>query len=90
MALVYSETVVHSSIFFSGYRTMRNYLDWKKFFNGSIIALAPRHVTFLIISFGLIKRNVLGYCFSSLLLLQSILNLHSDWLRFKVNFLTRC
>ena len=30
MALVYSETVVHSSIFFSGYRTMRNYLDWKK------------------------------------------------------------
>ena len=27
MALVYSETVVHSSIFFSGYRTMRNYLD---------------------------------------------------------------
>ena len=30
MALVYSETVVHSSIFFSDYRTMRNYLDWKK------------------------------------------------------------
>ena len=89
MALVYSETVVHSSIFFSGYRTMRNYLDWKKFFNDCIIVLAPRHVTFLIISFGLIKRNVLGYCFSSLHL-QSILNLHSDWFRFKVNFLTRC
>ena len=32
MALVYSETVVHSSIFFSGYRTKRNYLDWKIFF----------------------------------------------------------
>ena len=33
MALVYNETVVHSSIFFSGYRTMRNYLDWEKLFN---------------------------------------------------------
>ena len=28
MALVYSETSVHSSIFFSSYRTMRKYLDW--------------------------------------------------------------
>ena len=26
MALVYSETVVHSSIFFSGYRTMKKLL----------------------------------------------------------------
>ena len=35
---------------------MRSYLDWKKFFNDGIIVLAPRHVTFLIISFGLIKE----------------------------------
>ena len=45
MALVYNETVVHSSIFFSGYRTMRNYLDWKNSSMIRIIVLAPRHVT---------------------------------------------
>ena len=41
MALVYSETVVHSAIFFSSFRTMRNYLDWLLWFspgsNGSCL-----------------------------------------------------